>query len=341
MVRVWYNKTFSSVHSALSLIRSADNKDEFRLVSSSPNPHAVALLAAYEAASEPRGVTGMDYIEWCLAFCLERQIDVFVPGKEASLVARNRATFALQGTSVLSAAPPDALDLIHNKAEFYAAARSTAAPAPEFEVFTNYQSFDEAYQRMRPKHKQLCMKPAVSVYGIGFRVIVEDRQAFDLLLDGNPYRADLGSLRTAFKDKGEFTPMLLMPYLAGHEYSVDCVAYRGNLLCAVARRKSLAAGGGQQIVVRADIDRACADLVKQFELNGNVNIQFREGDEGLRILEINPRMSGGIGMACLSGPNLPYLALATFVHGPESIDIPPIEDGLRVGEITQAVRLPK
>lgn len=93
------------------------------------------------------------------------------------------------------------------------------------------------------------------------------------------------------------------------------------------------------IVVREDILQACAHLVRQFALNGNVNIQFREGDQGLRILEINPRMSGGIAMACLAGPNLPYLALAAFDRGREAVTPGTIVDGLRVGEINKAIRL--
>lgn len=339
MARVWFNKTFSSVHSVFSLIREADAGGEFHIVCSSPNPHAIALLAAHEAAAEPSGITGTDYIDWCLSFCKERSIDIFVPGKEASLIARHRDTFGERGVSVLSAAAPETLDLLHDKARFYATAEASTAPSPEVSVFTDISSFLSAYRQMHTRHPVLCMKPSVSVYGIGFRVIDETRNAFDLLLDGATYRIDMESLCAALERAGTFRPMLLMPYLASHEYSVDCVAHDGRLLCAVARRKSLAAGGGQTIVVREDIERACADLVSQFQLNGNVNIQFREGDEGLRILEINPRMSGGIGMACLGGPNLPYLALQSFVHGPD-VTIPSIQDGTRVGEINKAVRLP-
>lgn len=92
-------------------------------------------------------------------------------------------------------------------------------------------------------------------------------------------------------------------------------------------------------MVREDILDACTHLIRQFALNGNVNIQFREGDQGLRILEINPRMSGGIAMACLAGPNLPYLGLVAFDQGLDAVAPGPIEGGLRVAEINQAVRL--
>lgn len=339
MTRVWFNKTFSSVHSALTLIRKEDSAGRYRLLCTHPNPQALGLLVADEAATEPSGLTGEAYVEWCLQFSKEHEVDIFVPGKEATLLARYARRFTDQGVRLLSAAAPDVLECLHDKARFYAEACAPSAPSPEFAVFQNIETFDAAYERMREPHAVLCMKPAVSVYGIGFRQISEKRTAFDLMLEGNPYRIDLISLREMLQRAGHFRQMLLMPFLAGHEFSVDCVALEGELLCAVARRKPLSSGEGQTIVVRDDILQACGHLVRQFALNGNVNVQFRESDEGLRILEINPRMSGGIAMACLAGPNLPYLGLVAFDQGREAVVPAPIEDGLRVGEINQAVRL--
>ena len=130
-----------------------------------------------------------------------------------------------------------------------------------------------------------------------------------------------------------------MEFLSGHEFSVDCVADGGVLRCAVARRKPLRAGHGQIIDPREDIQTACAAIIRQFSLNGYANIQFREGESGLRTLEVNPRMSGGIAMACLAGPNLPYLGVAGFDSGYAALQIPVAVPGLRVGEVTQAVEL--
>ena len=53
-------------------------------------------------------------------------------------------------------------------------------------------------------------------------------------------------------------------------------------------------------------------LTAHYRLNGIFNIQFKEGVHGVRLLEINPRPSGGFGMACLSGANLAVMALQAF-----------------------------
>ena len=120
MKRVWFNKTFSSVHSALSLIRKGDAEARYRLLCSHPNPQSLALLAADDAATEPSGLTGEAYVGWCLAFCKEQRVDIFVPGKEATLIGRHAKRFLDQGVRVLSAAAPDTLERLYDKARLYA-----------------------------------------------------------------------------------------------------------------------------------------------------------------------------------------------------------------------------
>ena len=71
------------------------------------------------------------------------------------------------------------------------------------------------------------------------------------------------------------------------------------------------------------------------------NIQLKEDAEGrLRLLEINPRISGGIAMSCLSGINLLYVAIYGFVHGFARIERITPRTGVRVGEVWEAVELP-
>jgi hypothetical protein len=50
-------------------------------------------------------------------------------------------------------------------------------------------------------------------------------------------------------------------------------------------------------------------------------------------------MSGGIGMACVAGPNLPYISLCGFVDGFDTVTVPPVRDGIRVTELASAAEL--
>jgi len=340
MQRVWFNKTYSSVATAIKLIREADLAGHYELICSNTNAHAGAFLAAHEYAIEPAGLSGDAYLDWCLEFCREHSITIFWPGKEAGLIAQQRARFEQQGTRVLSVATRETLALMHDKARFCAGLDLPIAPPAQFCAVDTIAQYDSAYDLLRPLHRKLCIKPSESVYGLGFAILDEERSGAQLLLAGAQYHVNARELRAGLAEMGQFKPLLLMEYLDGYEYSADCVADDGVLICAVPRKKPHVGGQGQLIDLRDDILQACTQLTRSYRLNGIFNIQFREGKNGLALLEINPRMSGGIGMACAAGPNLPYIALRGFDCGFSQVPVPLIRNGMRVGELALAVELP-
>lgn len=338
-MRVWYNRTFSSVNAAIKLIREADTEGRFTIIHSNANRHAPAARLAHEFHVEPTGLKGDAYVDWCLAFCRDRKIDVFVPGREATTLAAEHARFADVGTRVLSAAPPAQLKRIHDKADFYAATVLPDAPVAAFRPFENLEQFDAAYAALRPQHAKLCIKPAHGIYGLGFAIVDEERSSAALLMKGVEYHIGYHDLRRGLAEMDAFPTMLLMEFLDGPEYSVDCVGDHGRLVSAVVRRKLPQAGSGQLIDMRQDILDATSRLCADYQLNGVFNAQFREGGGRPRLLEINPRMSGGIGMACLAGPNLPYIALRGFAEGYDGLEVPTPRHGMRVAEVSVATEL--
>jgi predicted ATP-grasp superfamily ATP-dependent carboligase len=341
MHTVYFNKTFSHIRSVMALIRAGDTEKSIRLVCSSPNPHFAGFLEAHTACLEPKGVTGLRYLEFALNFCDKHGIALFYPGKEAALMAQHREQFFSIGTRIISVAAPIVLEGLHDKAAFYQRYASAIIPVPDFVAVNSYEEFLAGYQALRQKHSVLCIKPAVSVYGIGFRVIDERRPALAHMLQGIDYYVALSDLQRELQTAGTFKPLLLMEYLGGQEYSVDCLASNGALRCAIPRRKERDARHGQVIDVRDDILAACAELASRETLNAVFNVQFRTAETGaLKLLEVNPRMSGGTAMSCLAGPNLPYLAIRDALGQLSDDDIPSLASGIRVGEVPTAVLLP-
>ncbi len=341
-MRVWYNRTFSSIYAAFTLIRQADTAGRFTIIHSNANRHTPAARLAHEFHSEPTGLEPHAYVDWCLGFCRDHRVDIFVPGREATLLSAHHERFEAIGTRVLSAASPSKLQLIHDKAGFYAETDLPQAPVAEFRHFENVDQFDAAWGQLRPRHAKLCLKPSHSIYGLGFAVIDEERSSAALLLAGVEYHIGYADLRRGLAELGQFRSMLLMEFLDGQEFSVDCVGDNGRLVAAVARRK-LSAGSGQLIDMRPEIVEATTKLARDYGLNGIFNVQFRESGKGEarrpRLLEINPRMSGGIGMACAAGPNLPWIALKGFADGFDTVEVPEVRNGMRVIEVAQAMEL--
>lgn len=335
-MRVWFNKTFSNIHAVLELIRHGDTAGEFELICSHNNPHFPGFQAAHEHALEPLDSHGEAYIEFCLDFCERHRIEVFAPGRELITLGENAARFAARGVRLLATASPQNLRLLHDKAGFYTRATHNSPPPPEFCAFDDIDGFDVAYAALRARHSVLCVKPAEGVFGVGFRIIDEQRQGLDLMLKGDTHRVPLADLRQLLAEAESLPTLLLMEYLDGFEYSADCVGDGARLIECVQRRKPLDGRYGQEIVDSPPIRRACAELTQEYGLQGLFNVQFRDGRDGLRLLEVNPRLSGGIAMSCAAGINLPYLALRGILHGFDDYVPAPPTVGVRVLEIPRA-----
>lgn len=334
-MRIWFNKTFSTIHAVFRNLRQSVPAGEITLICTHSQAYAAAFLAADESYLEPSDLTEQAYLEWCVDFCRQHNIQLFWPGKAATLISKHHELFQAIGVQVLSVSDFDTLMLLHNKADFYTELSPEVAPTMDFIAVNNRDEFDSAVMKLSMKHQVLCVKPAVSVFGLGFRILDVQSDSITQLLNGVEYQMPLQELRQGMVNTQEFATLLVMEHLGGPEWSVDCVGRHGVLLCAVQRKKSQRVGGGQTIDNHAGIDAMVARLTAQYRLNGLFNIQFKEGVHGVRLLEINPRPSGGFGMACLSGANLAQIALQA-IKG-ELFQLPTVRYGLRVTEINTPV----
>lgn len=341
MTRVWYNKSFSFVYNIVQLIKQQDVAKQFYLIVSHTQAHARGLLVADESYVEPSGLVAKAYVDWCLAFCQQHKIDIFVVGKEAETIAQYQDLFRQQGVQVVLVADSDTLKLLEDKSRFTAHLPTEIAVLPETVTIQNLAQFEQAYQDLRSRHDCLSIKPAISIFGLGFRKIDEKGDCLQHILSGEEYIVGLKELRQAMLEQNSFGKLLLMEFLDGDEWSVDCLAIHGQLYAAVQRRKFMAQKGvpRQYIDNNPEIAMMCQQLTTHFKLNAQFNIQFRAGKNGIRLLEINARPSGGMAMSCVAGVNLPYLLLQSCLTS----NLPPvtINVGQYVGEVNIALALNK
>lgn len=342
-MKVWFQKTFSSVENAIELIKKADLKGEFTIVCTHTSPDFRALKVADEFGIEPKNMYGHDYANWSLQYAVKNKIDVIVPGYTAPKVFSSPEyieLFAEHKIKLMNAASRENLGLLERKAEFYEAVNLPMTPPAEFYRFTDQAQFDSAFDKLKSAHDELCVKPSVGVYASSFSVLDQKLNCAEILLGNLQYRVPIADFRNGLAKVGKTEEMMLMEFLPGLEYSADCVANNGVLLASVIREKSESDGGPQTIVCRDDIQGALALLAKQFGLTGNFNAQFRARRNGvLGILEINARMSGGIAIACAAGPNLPYIALKAFCFGNDAVEVEPVRFGAKVSSRSEAVAI--
>jgi len=119
-----------------------------------------------------------------------------------------------------------------------------------------------------------------------------------------------GSLRDIIGE--EFPELLVMEYLSGGEYSVDCLRH-GDTTLAIPRKRDLIRTGitfNGTTVEDNGIIEASKVLAQEMELEYAFGFQFKRDERGkARILESNPRVQGTMVAATFAGANIIYASV--------------------------------
>jgi ATP-grasp in the biosynthetic pathway with Ter operon len=338
VITLWLNKNLSSTFNVIETLRAARRAEQFRILCTHTNPDAIALRVADGFEVEPKGLSRSQYIDYCLDFIRRERVDVFFPGRNLRSIVRERGRFEALGTRLVAAADADTLGVLESKATLYGALTPALVPLPEFRVAQTLAEFDAAYGDLKERHRTICFKPCISLFGLGFRIVTESGSGLDRLLTGDSLKIGLDEVRGLLGQQARFRDLMVMEYLPGPERSVDCLAQGGALVRCVVRRKP-SGEGAQWIEDNPAVEEAVRKLTAHFRLDGLFNVQFRDRDGVPYLLEINPRMSGGLHFACLSGVAFPYWAVRLALGTARPEDVPHPRTGLRVGQVNRGFLL--
>lgn len=235
---------------------------------------------------------------------------MFVPGRTFVSLSDARHEFEAIGVKIVLAADSKTLDLVDDKAAFTAHLLQSQVHGPTSRSYTNVSEFDHAWEAMQHQFEKLCSKPSRGIFAQGFRVIYPELDAFQELMAGSLFRISLAHFREALSQRDAFDPQLLMEFLPGEEYSVDCFRSQSGDMAIVPRCKK--GSGYIQYVSRVpEVERAARIVAEYLDLRACFNVQLRADSQGiLKVLEVNPRLSGGVAMAAHTGICLPALAIA-------------------------------
>ena len=338
-MRVWFNRHLSVVTPVTGLLRQA----HFPITAIISHRHSYfpGFITADECFIEPNGLSSRDYTAWCLKTARQHKVDWLVPGHDAAALAAAEHRFNAIGVRMVNAASADLVPKLHQKDWVYANAPASV-PKPKF-VAVDAKTELEAALALIEQSGPACIKPCVSIYGYGYHRLGSPtlkRIAAKTGEQPDPQILDLTAWQARYSAPSPKRRQLVMEYLPGCEYSVDLACFQGELLAGVSRRKSLTSPV-QTLVDRPDLIEFSSQLVAAFGLHGLINVQFKDALDGSpKLLEINPRSSGGIAMSCLSGLNLPLIAYQACLQDGKRATLPAPTYGLRVAEISRAIVVP-
>jgi hypothetical protein len=325
-VNLWLNHTFSSIYNISELLRQGVEKHgfpgELKILLSHSDSRFVARPLADLFFEDARKTDPDEYVDWCLSVCRDRGVDVFWPGRGAPRIIGRKAEFEALGVRLMVPASEENLGVLNDKALFYKNlselksleslkdSKGASPGIPKWFEATNFEEFEKAAELMLVEKRNFCFKPAKSIYGLGFKIIREKRDPLRSFLSNDVAGCDLEEAKSRLRVPPEkFVKLLVMERLPGPEYSLDCLSKGGKLIKVSIRKKPKWAGWPEKLIKDDCLTSVAEILAERFKLSHIFNLQIMDSKEGPRILEINPRMAGGLYFSCLAGINYPYWAL--------------------------------
>ena len=328
---IWFNHWFTQAYNFIELLKQ--DPRNYVIASAKKMPFAFGACAD-ERYEEPTGISGEDYVSWCLDFCKKHSVDVFFVKRFREETEKHLDRFKSEGIHVIADGNAEQNRMLGSKFLSCTFMKEKGlCPVPHMELITDAGDFERAYRKIKehygPEH-HVCIKADRDEGGITYRRLYDDDTS--KTFSGDIY---FQSFAEDLKSREKFSSMVVMPYLDEPEISIDCMRTQDGLI-AVPRRKI------DTRITELRFDTELIETAKKISETVKIeypyNIQLRPLNGRNVFMEINTRMAGGCYKAGLIGCNFPQLAVS-YALG-DIIDTEKIISGFKnvmVGEVAAAV----
>ncbi len=318
-MRIWFNHWFSTAYHLIQLMRA---DEDVTVIGSNRNSDAIYRFVCDEWEQEPTASDNTTYVDKCLQFCTNHAVDVFVPRHALSEIAAARDSFESSGTHVLCSENAELIRILDDKslAYKYFSERGLEEWIPPYAVANSFSEFKHMCCSLSSRFQRICYKLVRDEGAVTFRVLDSHLEDISSLRNAPNQKI---SLHTACKilEQYDFSvSVLIMPYLKGPEISVDCLKTNTGWIIIPRFKRN-----HRYTDVNFDIDimRISKRILECINISAPLNLQFRMNQGKPFLLEINPRMSGGLQLSCIaSGINIPNLALHELLNDPKEWSYP-------------------
>lgn len=262
-----------------------------------------------------------DYVSAILHICVAESVDLLVPvvTRELAVLSSNRKIFERQGTNI-AVMDHEKLKIANNKGHLFKALEENHIKTAPYILAKNVKEVDEAIEAIGKGNRGVVIKPVEGNGSRGVRIIDQQRSAFDDYFNCKPdglYTSKEELIRILSEKEAFPVELMIMKLLPGKEYSVDIVAMNGTVQAAVCRVGLTVVSSNQTSSVIVDEPKVlemCEKVVKALGLSGNIGFDLKEDEDGeVYILEINPRLTGGIVTCLAAGANMPWLGIQSWL----------------------------
>lgn len=254
-----------------------------------------------------------NYIESIKAICEKEKITTLIPqyGDELVPLSSNISLFNNLGVKAIITSDTHKLGIANNKADLYDYFSGDSF-IPQYRHAATLKEIESAIFELGYPAKAICMKPASSEGGKGFRIVSNEK--LDILSE-RPSTAKISwkILKSQLEQYNKLPDIIIMEYLPGTEYSVDCVCKDGRTIICIPRQRVETSMG---VAVKSIIEKndeiidISKGIIKALNLSYNINLQFKYSSNGKpKLIEINPRVSGSLVANLGAGINMLEVSL--------------------------------
>lgn len=304
MATIWLNHWFSTAYNIVKLIK--ESNPNHRVICSNANEFSPIKAACDEWFIVPV-LHENEYVDFCLDFCFNHQIEVFMPRRHMVAVSQRKNEFEARGIRVM-VDDYEAVKVLNDKVCAYSEFKKRGLGiVPDYRLVTTANEFASAYNELKECYDSVCFKFVRDEGGKSYRRIDNKAKGYETLFKRKTTRITYEDALAFLSERESFAPIMVMPYLPDEEISVDCLCIAGKVI-AIPRIKT--ESRVEEIRYDDEIIATCDAIVKSFNLQQPCNIQFKLLHGTPYLLEVNTRMSGGTHMSCLAaGVNIPGLAV--------------------------------
>jgi predicted ATP-grasp superfamily ATP-dependent carboligase len=256
-------------------------------------------------------------VETVLRTAAERRVDLVVPvGDEVTLlVSQERARF--EGVCVLALPDADAYATTQDKLATLSLAREHGVPVPRTALVSTVEEARDAAESLG---WPLVVKPRSSSARRTERAV--EHYEVSYAEDEASLAAEVGRLEGR-------SEVLLQEYCRGEGQGVELLLHRGRPLAAFQHRRLHEVpitGGASSFRESIALDPTLYDystrLLDALDWTGLAMVEFKVGDDGPRLMEINGRVWGSLPLAVRSGVDFPARMAELYLKGPPENGFP-------------------
>lgn len=300
---LYFNHWFSSIGNLIEDIKK-ENKD-ITIIASSKNKNCVYKDYVDVFIEEP----DTDYINFTLDTCKKYNVNYFFVKSNSLLISEHADELSNIGVTLVCDSYHKLLKL-NKKSDTYKELEKDCElkkHVPEYICSNDKLIMTRALDVNKNKRK-ICLKLNSDEGGKSFRKIKDDDKTINSLKIGYEPSITTEDAKSIIRSCDDSSDIILMERLNSPEISVDCYNSKKGFI-AICRKKL--DGRVQHIFYDDKISNICERICKTLELKFPFNVQFRyrENNDTPFIIDINPRLSGGIYQEVNVGLNLAKVCL--------------------------------